>query len=215
MQQNTPMYIAVQLESDCGKDFRKAWLPLPATKKQFAAVKESVSGPCCADVTINHYGVKVPCMNRYMLAETPLAQVNHLAARLAALDDEQILKLCAIHESEMYFTSVEQLIEYTYTTDKYTLAPDIFCEEELGRRAIRELDPGRFPPEIIENLMDPHTYGRGIAEMEHGEFTSFGYLTQDAGWNGTAKKHRIPAGLDLKGDHGEDLYGEFEYDLEE
>lgn len=214
MEMKIPMYIAVQLESGYDKDSRRVWLPLPATKKQFAVARKAVD-PHCRGIVINHYGVKVPGISRYMLAETPLAQVNHLAARLAALDDEQIIKLCAINESEMYFTTVEQLLDYTYTPEKYTLVPDILCEEDLGRRAIGELDPVSFPPEIVKGRIDPLAFGRGIADMEKGEFTSFGYLTHESRWSYTPQKRRVPAALDLKGDYGEELFGELEYNEDE
>ena len=199
-----PMCIAVQLENGCGKYSRRAWLPLPATKKQFKKAVKSLDPHCCG-VAINHYAVKVPAISRWIFAETPLAEVNHLASRLATLDDEQIIKLCAVSESEMYFTTVKQYIEFTYETDMFTLTPGIFTEEELGRHELEKLDM----PESVKKSIDPHTFGFNIAAACESEFTSFGYLMKNAGYSGN--KIEIPASLDLKGSFGEDLYGEPDY----
>ena len=134
-----PMCIAVQLENGCGKYSRRLWLPLPATKKQFEKAVKSLTPHCCG-IAINHFAVKAPSLSRWKLAETPLAEVNHLTARLAKLDSEQIIKLCAVSESEMYFTTVREYIAFTYDTDMFTLIPGVFNEEDLGRYELDKSD---------------------------------------------------------------------------
>ena len=202
-----PMCIVVQLENGCGKHSRRVWLPLPATKKQFASAVKALDTHCCG-IAINHYAPRVPGIARYMLANTPLAQVNHLAARLAKLDNEQLIKLCAVIESEMYFTTVEQFIEYTYDSDMFTLIPGIFNEEDLGRHELGKMDT---LPESVKKSIDPHTFGLNIATATESEFTSFGYLMKNTGRSGKKANRCIPASLDLKGSYGEDLYGEPDY----
>ena len=207
-----PMYISVQLENGCGNDVKRVWLPLPATKKQYKAAKEKIHRHCCATV-INQYSVKVPGISQSMLMDAPLSKVNHLAKRLATLDKDQIIKLCAICDSEMDFYNVEQFIAYTYNTKKYTLVPEIMNEEDLGRYDLDKYalsKSGKF----LKNFVDPHKFGFYIARLEKGEFTSLGYITKEHGWHGE-KPYPVPDILDLKGDFGEELYGEFDIEINE
>lgn len=211
MEPKIPMYISVQLESGYGKDAKRIWLPLPATKKQFAAAKKSVERHGC-EMVIKKYSLKIPRISLTDLMEAPFSQVNHLAARLDVLDNNQIIKLCAVSESEMCFDTVEQLIKYTYNTEKYTLDIDVMSEEDLGWREIEKLGLSKFP-EIIMKYIEPHKFGLDIAESENSEFTSFGYLTRDPSWFDVKKKYCIPASLDIKGAFGEELYGEMEIEI--
>ena len=208
-----PMFISVLLENDAfSNDARRVWLPLPATKKQFKEAWEAAAGVDNAYVSINRYSVKIPGVSRQMLYDVSLAKVNHLASRLTGLDYGQIIKLCAISESDnMYFKTVEEVIEHTYNTDRYNLEPDILCEEDLGRREFNKLKNEHLPNYIL-NCIGLHDFGLSIAKTQKGEFTSLGYLTGDADRQDTVKKYSVPATLDLKGEHGEDLYREeFEF----
>lgn len=210
MDKKIPMYLAVQLESDCITHGKRVWIPLPATKKQFQTACEEAAGICGADVIIKRYGVRVPGMYQSMCMEAPLGQLNHLASRLQTLNDEQITKLCAIIESDYYFTSVEQLIDYTYDPDRYNLAADVKCECDLAKMILFDSSKCRVPDEWIP-CIDMEYFGSKMAQQERGVFTSLGYLTSRGGWSDTAARRKVPAALDLKGSFGEDLYGELDY----
>jgi len=179
-----PMCISVQLESGSGKDSRRVWLPLPATEKQFKAAIKKLNTHYFG-VAINHYAVKALMISRKMLAETPLGEVNFLAARLAKLSNEQIIKLCAISESGMYFDTVGEYIEYTYASDMFTLNTEVFSKEDLPPNTVIETD---------------------------SQFTSFGYIVRNPKYSARKSKRKIPERLNLKGSFlGEDLYAEPDY----
>lgn len=196
-----PMYIAVQLENDD----KRVWLPLPATKARFDEALEKIDAPY-GNFIIREYNCRVPAMNRSMLMTVPLAVVNYLASRLNKLDDYDIQKLCAICDSEYYFDSVGQFIDYTFMTTCYTFLPNITDEEALGKYYIG--DPkSRVAGVVLKQYIDRREYGRRLAEAENGTFTALGYLTSFIGWNLPPKERLIPDSLNLKGFIGEDLYG--------
>ena len=203
------MCISVQLESGHGKDLRQIWLALPATKKQFETAAEKLNSDCCG-VAISRYSYKVPGSYKALYNESSLAKINHLASRLKKLDNQQIIKMCAIGESNLHFKSIDEMLEFTYDTEMFILVPDIFNEEDLGRHELNKPAYNQFADSIKE-YFEPHTFGRKIAETGKGEFTSFGYLVQSPAYSGDKTKHRIPPSLDLKGRFGEDLYAELDY----
>ena len=139
MEKKVPMYLAVQFESDSIAEGKRVWLSLPATQKQFQEAWEAASGICGADVVIKSYGVRVPGMYQSLCMEAPLGQLNHLASRLTMLTDEQITKLCAIIESDHYFQTLEQFIDYTYNPDRYMLIPEFMCEEDLAEFSLNDM----------------------------------------------------------------------------
>ena len=125
-----PIYIAVLLENGN----KKTWLPLPATKQQFNKAIGKICGASpgiteCRQLSVSDYAVNAPGLNAIRLIRTPLAVVNHLAARFKDLTEENIIKLCAIYDAEFSYFSAEWLIEYTYQLDSYTLLPHI-CEND-------------------------------------------------------------------------------------
>ena len=182
MESKIPLYIAVQLEAGFDKDRRRIWLPLPATKKQFETAKKAIDNHC-SGVILHRFVCKVPCVGQF-IGKSPLSKINHLASRLKTLDYEQVLKICAISESNLLFDTVEEMIEFTYNTKKYTLSPDYFNMEAVW----------------------------SDASDKSGEFTSLGYLMREAGYDGKPKDRRVPASLDLRGGFGEELYEELETD---
>jgi hypothetical protein len=198
-----PMYIAVQLES--GKN--RVWLPLPATQEQFDSAVEKIGGSH-GNFIINEYAQRVPYLTCYLLARTPLSIVNHLAARLEELSDKDILKLCAIGDSEQYFTTVGQFVDYTYNPENYTLLPGICDEEMLGQYYIGSKN--QFVSSVrLKRCIDRREFGRKLAELENGTFSPFGYVTSKIGWDAPAikKEKPVPQSLRIKGYLGEDIYG--------
>lgn len=205
-----PMYIAVQLERGWGDSERRIWLPLPATKKEFQEAQEAI-GAEYGDFGISEYNVRVPGLYRGMLSEAPLSQVNFLAARLAMLDDDQLFKLAAIIDSERYFTELEQVIDYTYTSDRYQLLSGVKNEADLGRLY---LDAAGIAPVFagLRKCIDPYMLGKYIADEQDGQFTALGYLTTECEWNTAPWKWEVPDALKLTGIAGEELYGDDEID---
>lgn len=202
-----PMYIAVLLEND-GK---RIWLSLPATKSRFDEALEKIDA-IYGNFIISEYNCRVPAMNRDMLMTAPLSVVNYLASRLNKLSDDELVKLCAICDSEHYFDSVGQFIDYTFMTTCYTLLPNITDEEALGMYYIGD-HRNYVANVVLKQYIDRREYGRRLAEAENGTFTALGYLTSFIGWNLPPKERLIPESLNLKGFIGEDLYGNWqEYD---
>lgn len=207
IKRKVPMYIAVQLENGD----RRVWLPLPATVEQFNNALEKIDA-YYGNLIIKEYNLRVPAMGRGILMKTPLSVVNYLALRLNKLGDGEILKLCAICDSEYYFDRVGQFIDYTFQTGCYSLLAGITDEEALGIYYIG--DPKHYIAErVLKKYIDRREFGRRVAEAENGVFTPHGYLTSSIGWDLPPKERRVPDSLNLKGFIGEDLYGDWnEYD---
>lgn len=199
-----PMYIAVQLEdSYSGK---RVWLPLPANRERFDEAIGKIDGDCGC-FRIREYNCRAPAMGRGMLMETPLSVVNYLASRLNKLTDDEIIKLCAIGDSDYYFDCVGQFIDYSFQPHCYTLLPGITDEEALGMYYIG--DPKHYIADVVlKQYIDRREYGRRLAEAENGTFTALGYLTSSVGWDLPPKERVIPDSLKLKGFIDEDLYGD-------
>ena len=209
IKRKVPMYIAVQLE--CTFGCKRAWLPLPANQARFQETIEKIDGDYGC-FKIKEYNCRVPAMGRDMLAITPLSVVNYLAARLNKLTDDEILKLCAVCDSDYYFDRVGQFIDYTFQTGCYTLLPGVTDEEALGKYYIG--DPKNYIADVVlKQIIDHREYGKRLAEAENGVFTAHGYLTSSIGWDLPPTERRVPDSLNLKGYIGEDLYGNWnEYD---
>lgn len=204
-----PLYIAAKICSKKGC-CEGIWLTLPVTKEYFC----EAAGLVCdswEDIEIFAYDTTVPGLLVSRLMDTPFAVVNHLAARLNKLSDEQILKLTAIMSEFIRFETVEQIIDYTYSPDRYTLIPGLSTHWELGQHCIAEMELTGLPPVVME-CIDKDTFGRKIACNEDGWFTSLGYISSKDGWEKAAKKRRVPANLAVKHENGDDLYGAWHYD---
>ena len=199
-----PLYIAVLLKNGD----RQIWLPLPATKKRFAAALDSIRAEN-GSFSIVEYTGRVPGLGRKILSETPLAVVNHLAYRLSKLSGDEITILCAIFDTDYWLDTVGRLIDYTYATDSYSLLPGICDAEALGRYSIGS--PGTV---IVgqNQSADHHEFGKSLAEREKGAFSPHGYVTSKIGWDLPEKERRVPEHLNLKGWLGEDIYGDWEAD---
>ena len=204
-----PMYIAVQLEGSYNG--KRVWLPLPANQSKFDEAIEKIDGDYGCFV-IKEYTCRVPAMGRCMLEVTPLSVVNYLAARLNRLEDEEILKLCAICDGDHYFDRVGQFIDYTFQTSCYNLLTGITNEEELGMFHIGN-PKHHISDVVLKQCIDRREFGERLAKAENGVFTPHGYLTSSIGWDLPPKERHVPASLNLKGYLGEDLYGNWdEYD---
>lgn len=203
-----PMYIAVQLENGD----KRVWLPLPAKKEKFAATLEKIDGEY-GNFKIKVYNCRIPAMGRGILMKTPLSVVNYFAARLNKLTDDEIVKLCAICDSDYYFDRVGQFIDYTFQTHCYTLLSGITDEEALGMYYIG--DPKQYIAGVVlKQYIDRREHGRRVAEAESGVFTAHGYLTSSIGWDLPPKERCVPDSLNLKGLIGEELYDDWnDYDI--
>ena len=211
MKLNTePMYIAVLLESGTGKEKRSTWLSLPAGKKRFAEALKRIRAEN-GNFIIADYTHRVPGMCKRELKTTPLALVNFLAARLKTLYDEDVIKLCAIWDTDHYFDTVGRLIDYTYNKFDYKLKPGIRDAEALGHLYLGK------PEKVVENMkhtrfIDRYEYGAKLAAQENGVFSPYGYITSKIGWDLPETERRVPEYLNLKGWLGEDLYADWEGD---
>lgn len=219
MKNKIPMYIAVRLERGYGDTERAVWLPLPATKKEFEAAQEAI-GADYGDFAITCYNVRVPGLYRDLLRQTPLAKVNHLASRLAVMDEDALVKLCAIIDSDRNFTEIDQFVDYTYNHSRFALLPEVTNARDLGLLYLNGKEFSTVPA-AIRNCVDPFKLGLNIAAAQDGQFTAQGYLTTTGSWYSVPKQRAVPAALNLTGFIGEDLYGEweddsyFEYELED
>jgi hypothetical protein len=198
------MYIAVELESGD----RRVWLPLPATKAQFAEALAKIDGQN-GDFRISEYNCRIPGAGRDMLMKSSLSMVNLLASRLNKLSPENAEKLCAIGASDYYFEFIDDYIEYTYLPNRYTLLPGITDEKMLGEYHLgRQSD--RIDAENIKQHIDRRDYGRKLADAEAGDFTALGYLTAKNKWQFHSFDRLVPEYLQLKGSLNEEIFGDWE-----
>jgi hypothetical protein len=202
-----PLYIAVQLENSATR--ARIWLQLPVTKERFANELAKI-GAANSGFSVVDYACKAPMTSVYKLLRTPLASVNHLAARLNKFTPDEIAKLCAVSDTDYYFDGVAKLIEFTYHTDDVTLLPGITNEETLG-----EFHLGSFNNYVggiaLKQCVNRREFGAKLAELEKGAFTPWGYITSKRGWDYFRNPPRLaPPTLNLKGYIGEDLYGNFD-----
>ena len=203
-----PMYIAVQLENSQSRD--RVWLALPANKERFAEALTKI-GSERGEFLIVEYAIKVPKLSRRMLMRTPLAAVNFLAARLNTLNDDEIIKLCAISDTDYYFDYIGQYIDFTYAHNNYTLLPGVTDSEALGEYYLNG-NRHIIADSKLKKCVDRREYGKNIAALENGVFTPHGYITSKTGWSYKFKDRVVPEQLNLKGFLGEDIYGDWEED---
>ena len=197
-----PLYIAVEFLST--ETYESLWITLPVAKEYFNFWRDGIR--------INGYDTTVPGLSAYKLTDVPFAVVNHLAARLNMLNGEQTLKLTAIMSNySTQFKTPEQIIDYTYNPDRYTLIPGISTHWEVGQYRISELDFSGLPSALIE-CFDETRFGHKIARQEDGWFTPLGYISTKDKWDKPARKRRVPASWDIKDKNGEDITGKWQDD---
>lgn len=202
-----PMYIAVQIEN--AETRARMWLPLPVTKERFAEELARI-GADSRPFNVVDYACKAPGLSIYRLMRTPLSAVNHLAARLNKLTDNEIVKLCAIADSDYYIDGVAKMIEFSYHTDDCTLLPGITDEEMLGEFHLGNLH--QYAGSIaLKQCVNRREFGARLAGLENGAFTPWGYITSKRDWDYYKSPPRlVPSTLNIKGFIGEDLYGEWD-----
>jgi hypothetical protein len=199
----TPMYISVQLENT---DYnRKMLLDLPVSRVQFADALYRL-GCNNGNVRIVGYSTFGTALMCDALMDSPLSVVNYLAARLRELTPDEILKLRAIVESEHYFSKAEQVLDFTFNTDRYTLLQGITDEEQLGWYYLGSpgfdfSSPGNEPVSRYE-------YGAKLADIECGAFVPQGYITSKLRWHIPDERHPVPGFLNLHGFLSTDVRGD-------
>jgi hypothetical protein len=200
-----PLYIAVQIENTDTN--RRVWLKLPATQEKFAATLETL-GESSGNFKIVKYDRRTPGIYTGTLMQAPLCLVNHFASRLNKLSYADKAKLCAIQDSEYAFGFMQQLIEYTYRPDRFTLLPNVMNEVDLGNYHL-----GNANAAIVgkkeRQFIDRYEYGKKLAEDEKGAFTALGYVTSADKWEMEYDDYHIPRSLNLHGRLGEDIYGDY------
>ena len=200
-----PLYIAVQF-ANTDTD-RRVWLDLPAMKTDFGNAIVKI-GAESGNFKIVSYNRRVPGLPMYALMDAPLSVANHFASRLEKLSDAEILKLCAIGDSLYYFNTMWQFVNFTYCSDNYTLLRGICDEEALSIHYLGNPNT-LMQGETHQQRVFRYEYGKSVAKLEHGAFTSLGYITSKDKWSLTRKAYAVPDSLNLRGYLGEDLYGDW------
>jgi hypothetical protein len=202
-----PVFVSAQLENtDTG---RQAWLALPASKAQFADAIESI-GAERGNFRIADYNGYGTGLTAAEAMRTPLSVMNYLAYRLRRLTPHEILILRAISVADyIYFTQAGQVIDFTFRASEYRLLHEITDAEKLRRYYLGDTRAD-VPAEKPRQTIDRHEYGKKLAELQDGAFTSLGYLTSRIGWERTNEIRPVPDSLNLRGLLNEDLYGDWE-----
>ena len=186
---------------------RSVWLDLPASKADFGNAIEKI-GLVSVNFKIVSYNRRVPGLPMYTLMDAPLSVVNHFASRLEKLTDAEILKLCAIGDSLYYFNTMWQFVNFTYNSDDYTLLRGICDEEALGDYYLGNSNTS-IQGMTYQQRVFRYEYGKSVAALEQGVFTSLGYITSKDKWSLTRKAYAVPDSFNLRGYLGEDLYGDW------
>ena len=202
-----PMYIAVRLMNTVTK--RCVWLNLPAIKTEFSDVINTI-GAEKGNFKIAGYHRCVPGLELDTLMDASLSVINHFASRLNKLTDADLLKLCAIGDSLYSFNFMWQYVNFTYKPHDYTLLLGIRDAEALGDYYLGKQNTN-LQGAKFRQCVDRREYGRKLAEIERGAFTSLGYIKSKDEWSLERKTRSVPDSLDLRGYLSEDLYGDWDY----
>jgi len=151
------------------------WLALPAGKNDFLKAMNEIGAASPDDLTIGQYKTDLVALTKELLMSADLDHVNYLAARLAEMDSGELDKLDAIMQSPFRFSTVEQLLDYTYNTDYFLLRFGINDNMELGRYYVYDTGLCQMPEEWKGGI-DLEKFGAHAAQQERGVFTSKGYL---------------------------------------
>jgi len=151
------------------------WLALPAGKNDFLKAMNEIGTASPDDLTIGQYKTDLAALTKELLMSADLDHVNYLAARLAEMDSGELDKLDAIMQSPFRFSTVEQLLDYTYNTDYFLLRFGINDNMELGRYYVYDTGLCQMPEEWKGGI-DLEKFGAHAAQQERGVFTSKGYL---------------------------------------
>lgn len=175
------------------------WLALPAGKDDFLKAMKEIGAASPNDVTVGQYQTELAALTEELLMRADLNHVNYLAARLAEMDGNELDKLDAIMQSPFRFTTVEQLLDYTYNTDYFLYRSGINGNTELGRYYVYNTGLCQMPEEWKGGI-DLEKFGAHAAQQERGVFTSKGYLMPSGDeWQNSPARQGIPNEYRLQG----------------
>lgn len=193
--------MSVTVKAFIKKDKAGAWLLLPASGDDFQKVIQEIGASDANDITISKYETDLTVFPSDILMNADLDYVNYLAARLAAMDGKKLDALDAVMHSSFRFTTLEQLIDYTYNTDYFLFRPGIKDAAELGRHYVYDTGLCQMP-EGWEGGIDLERFGAHAAKKERGEFTPVGYLMPSGDeWQSIIAECGIPDEYCLFGRH--------------
>ena len=154
-----------------------AWLKLPATADQLQTALARI-GVQDGDFRINDFEAHVfavGSLERDIVLNADLNDLNFLAAQIEKLDDTQLEKLNAacLNIDE----DIKQLAELAGNTDFYEHYPDIKTTAELGAHVFEKAELIQIP-EAWAGAVDLEKLGQLAAESEKGIFTAHGYIVE-------------------------------------
>jgi hypothetical protein len=137
----------------------------------------------------------VYALNSRMPRKPGLDELNHLAHRLAGMDEEELVTFGSILEAEGPWESTGEIINATYNLEMFDLYPGQFSGKDIGgilqgmhseqyadiMSWLRDLnDPENMGfvayVERLEASVDLERYGELASQADYGKRTSNGYL---------------------------------------
>ena len=184
------MLIELSHENPAGKNYFYATLSLPATEYEIrdAYQKARITGEddTYQDITVLECSL-MEDLHEKRLDSPTLDELNFLAKRLAALDEEEQLVLRAVYpkvitDDANELVSMKDLINCTYGLDTVMIAGGMPSDVELGEFVIEnELNEDVAAiPENSMYLLDKAKIGKLQRESESGVFLDGYYIIVDS-----------------------------------
>lgn len=161
------------------KDTSGIWLEFPAGIKYIDNAFEEIGLP--PDAKQGQYFIDdcyciLKSLNPLVNVNTSIYELARTAERLETFDGFQMMKLNAVMQTAAKFNSLEEIREFTHNCDYYNFELDICDTTQLGLYCIYESGIFENLPCYYKDAISAETFGKYLAEAEHGVFTQKGYL---------------------------------------
>lgn len=161
------------------KETSGIWLDFPQGNPYIETALEEIG--LSADAVPGQYFIDdccaiLKCLNPLVNINTDIHELAEVSKQLDTLSGFEMLKLSAVMESNARFESLAEVKEFTYNRDYYNFELDIENFAELGEFCIYKSGIFDNIPYHYKDAISPAAFGEYIAGVEHGVFTSRGYL---------------------------------------
>lgn len=175
-------YMVNAKEYDNGnKETSGVWITFPADKTEIAEAMESIGLSYTShsgEYFFDDFVCNIDSIKNLLFADLTVLQLQETAIKLNTLTNFEILKLNAIMETNAKFNSLAEVAEFAGNYDYYDLIPNVRNEMELGLNLIYSSNIFEGIPDRFKDAIEPKSYGKYIAEVEKGIFTSKGYISR-------------------------------------
>lgn len=165
------MSLELSSENSRGNGYYYATLGLPATDYEIRDALQIIRHPMRVNMTADQIAIYeskyLPQLDGRRLDSPTIDELNFLAKRIAAMDEDEIAIMQAIvprfiSEDESEIVSIKDLINITYGLQSVAVISNVTTDEELGQFVIDNdlQDDVSMMPEDMRHLLDKAAIGR-------------------------------------------------------